>query len=176
MRCPRCSGDLSQISYLEKVFIFSCPACHGQAVTMSGLRAIGIDEESIKKIWSAAVNGQTSKELPCPECNDLMQSLKIDDGQTVFFIDVCTMCHVLWFDLGELEKLPLEPEKETEDIPQKAKEILAEYAIKNVKPPSDCDPQNWMYASYRNFRLPTEQEMPFFIISAILNLILRLLH
>lgn len=171
MLCPRCHSDLSQISD-KGIFLFFCPACHGQAVTMSGMRSLGIEEDSIRKIWSAAVKGKLGNELPCPECGNLMCVVKIDDGQTVFYIDVCTKCHILWFDSGELEKIPLTPAEKVEELPQRAREILAEHAIKNVKPPADHS--GLMYASYRNFRIPSEEEMPFALIIAALNLIIRL--
>ena len=176
MHCPRCHCDLSKISHQNKIFIFSCPICHGQALTMSGLRSLGVDENDTRSIWSAALNGNWGKELPCPECGNLMHVVKIDDGQSVFYIDICTKCHILWFDFGELEKIPLAPPENKEDIPQLAKEILAENAIKNVKPPVECKSDNWMlYATYRNFRIPSEEESRFFIAATAISALIRLL-
>ena len=108
MRCPRCSVELSK-GIFQNIISFRCPVCGGQAVTMSGLRSMGVDEENIASLWRNAISGRSGSEVGCPECKAPMRSLKVDNGETVFDIDLCTRCHTLWFDLGELEKIPCTP-------------------------------------------------------------------
>ena len=105
MRCPRCSCELTRDFY-DNIVSFRCPVCGGRAVTMSGLRTLGVDRENIASLWGSAVRGKAKCEICCPECGDPMQVLKVDTGDAVFDIDLCVKCHTLWFDLGELEKIP----------------------------------------------------------------------
>lgn len=131
MKCPRCQCELVNDRYQNKILSFFCPSCRGQAVTISGLRKLGVDEENTRNFWLAAAKGKLGSKLNCPECNGEMRIIKVDDGQCKFFIDLCQKCQLLWFDSGELEKIPLIP-PESENLPQQAKEILAKNAIQSV--------------------------------------------
>lgn len=132
MICPRCKCELIQYHYQNKIISFSCPECYGQALTIGALRTLGVEEENTRSFWIAASKGKLGAQLSCPECSGEMRIIKVDDGQCKFFIDLCLKCQLLWFDRGELEKIPVLP-PEKDELPQRAKEILAENAIKNVR-------------------------------------------
>ena len=176
MLCPRCQTGLHKHHYQEKVFAFSCPVCKGIALTLGGLRSLRVDEENIRNIWEAAIKGKSGTQLPCPECRQEMQIIKVNDGQTDFYIDICTKCHIIWFDPGELEKIPVMPEQPVEDIPQRAKEILAENAIKNVRV---YDDKTMRFYRSRAVWIPAHGEDPVFWLMVVINalgLLLRIIR
>ncbi len=146
MLCPRCQTELEKNTCGGKVFAFSCPNCNGQAITLSALRTLGVEEENTRNIWKAATKGKLGDNLPCPECKGNMRIVKVDDGKSVFYIDLCIKCHTVWFDFGELEKIPVRPPVIEEELPQRAKEILALHAIEKVKP---VDPETTDYLRRR---------------------------
>lgn len=148
MGCPRCGAGLNQSFYNNSIVVMNCPVCHGKAVTMSGLRALGVEPENTTNIWRAAQKGKLGTNLCCPECGKEMQIVKVDDGTTVFYIDVCTQCHLIWFDAGELEKIPIPPQTAAEeDMPQRAREILAIHQTGKMYPDDDdiTPAGTWMY-------------------------------
>jgi hypothetical protein len=51
-------------------------------------------EELISKV--ASKGGTTEQAL-----------IKLDDGSNIFYIDVCISCHLIWFDFGELNMIPV---------------------------------------------------------------------
>lgn len=176
MFCPRCQTELHKHLYNEKIFAFSCPVCKGIAITMAGLRSLSVDEENIRNIWKAAIKGKLGTLLPCPECRKEMQVIKVNDGQTDFFIDLCTQCHIIWFDPGELEKIPVMTEPPTEEIPQRAKEILAENAIKNVRV---YDDDTISFCRRRRIWIPADGEAPVWWLTVAIDaliLLLRIIH
>ena len=149
MGCPRCGAGLNQSFYNNSIVVMNCPVCHGKAVTMSGLRALGVEPENTTNIWRAAKKGKLGTNLCCPECGKEMQIVKVDDGTTVFYIDVCTQCHLIWFDAGELEKIPIPPRPaDAEDMPQRAREILAIHRAGEVSTDNDdiSPAGGWMYS------------------------------
>ena len=137
MRCPRCSVELTKSMYDNKIIAFYCSCCGGIAVTMAGLRSLGVAGENTFNIWQSAITEPIKKHLPCPGCHEMMSSVKLSDGDTRFYIDVCVKCHTLWFDAGELERIPLDIAVPQNELPQKAREILALHDIEKVKYPEE---------------------------------------
>ena len=130
MNCPRCQTPLEK-TFFRNVISFSCPHCHGQAMTLSGLRSIGVEQENLTAIWRSANAGKLDSQIYCPECRHPMRLLKLDNGNNIFYIDLCTVCHILWFDFGELAQLPVIEAVKKEKLPitvqDKNSEILREY-------------------------------------------------
>ena len=124
MECPRCSVTLQKSSYCN-IIVFYCPHCHGVAVTVSGLRSLGVDPENIYNIWASANAGKRGCELSCPECDNPMRLIKIDNLGTTFYVDVCIRCQLIWFDSGELEKIPVTTSAGIDTLPPQVKEIAA---------------------------------------------------
>ena len=106
MNCPRCGTPLEK-SYYNKIINFHCPHCNGQAVTLSGLRSLGVDPDNLAAIWQSANAGKLGTLLNCPECGKPMRVVKLDNGNNICYIDSCISCHVIWFDFGELENIPV---------------------------------------------------------------------
>jgi Zn-finger nucleic acid-binding protein len=106
MNCPRCATPLEQVK-IGTVLAFSCRSCHGQAITLEALRTLGVSPENTTAIWRSASAGKLGKLLTCPECGNQMRVIKLDDGSNIFYIDVCISCHLIWFDFGELNMIPV---------------------------------------------------------------------
>lgn len=99
-RCPG-HGALQTVALAERLLAAECADCGGTLLAMDDWRAWhasapstpgGIDE--VIEIFDAA----TARH--CPECDRLMQRLRVSAGQD-FRIDRCTHCQNLWFDRGE---------------------------------------------------------------------------
>ena len=176
MLCPRCHIQLKKILYDQQSVAYECSVCHGIALTMAGLRNLGVSTENSANIWKAALKKHKGCVLPCPECRTPMSVVKLDDGEIKFEIDVCTKCHIIWFDPGELEHIPLVPpqEKSDADLPDKAREILALHEISKVKAPEEPVTVPYRLGS-SSFNFSSSSTGYGEIICAVLNLIIRMI-
>ena len=152
MNCPRCATPLEKNLYKDTVVSFFCPFCHGQIITLSALRALGVNNENSGNIWQAAKKGRSGAQLPCPECGKTMKIVKLDDGNQKFYIDVCIHCHAIWFDFGELDKIPVQPPiaGKDDELPAKAKEILALNDVKNINEQYEFSERKNFFSEYIN--------------------------
>lgn len=108
MKCPVCKANLRRAKY-EGLPVYCCDSCGGYLVQTS--RARGIErrrEKSDAELAEAAeAAGSGSEGLrACPRCHRSMNK-EISRGKTVFQIDKCSSCDVIWFDPGELARLQL---------------------------------------------------------------------
>ncbi len=165
MHCPQCGQKLQQTNESGAI-VFSCPSACGKYLTFAALRTLGTDNSSINTLWSNARNGNFRSGVPCPECRNKMRQLKIGTENISFDLDVCTGCCSLWFDSGELEHIPRIRELHEDQLPQRAKEILALHKVENlsVSQPSafssgnDAEPDSrWKYIPLI-LGLPVEKE------------------
>jgi Zn-finger nucleic acid-binding protein len=117
--CPRCRTPLTKGTLKNDIDSWACPNHHGVGITLS--EAWGhLQDDEVKAIWSAAKNGQPS-DLKSPALGKEMVRIEItvdsdeeegNRGPDAFQIelDVSVDEQFIWFDAGELEKMP-------EDIP-----------------------------------------------------------
>ena len=95
-----------------------CPAGHGQAVAEPVVARLTSPEEAqaiLRAPEWATTDGTTSEVLDCPWCARAMRGVaaparrqylgEAPDADAVR-VDVCALCQVVWFDTGELERLP----------------------------------------------------------------------
>ncbi len=85
--------------------------------------------DSINTLWRHAISG---KEPPsaraCPSCRRAMLEVALSDTDTVR-VDVCRLCHFVWFDAHETESLvarplpPREPKKPSFRVPTHLKAV-----------------------------------------------------
>lgn len=132
MICPRCSVELEKSNYNDAVICYTCPHCNGQMLTMGGLRTLGVEPGNAFAIWDAALKGKLGSSLNCPECGSAMNSVKIDNGDCVFYVDICIRCHAIWFDIGELEKLPFQAVHTPPVQPLAAKNNAVNYSVGDI--------------------------------------------
>ncbi len=138
MRCPRC-GRILRREKCGGAITFYCPDGCGRYITLAALRTYGVEKENVNALWSNARNGNSIPGLRCPSCNLPMQQLKIGKDSITFDLDICTGCCGLWFDKGELEQIPVKTRKIADELPQKAKEILALHQIETIAEQGNSD-------------------------------------
>jgi Zn-finger nucleic acid-binding protein len=132
--CPKCNLPLTRVATSEGIF-WMCTGCGGRAVTVELLRRT-FTPESINPLWRHAISGQTAGPRPCPSCRRLMQEVALSETATVR-VDVCRLCHFVWFDAHETETLAPRP------IPARKPKIPAKL---NPEPAAFGDPWgpgNW---------------------------------
>ena len=121
--CPRCKAPLKEVRTSGGV-LYGCDVCGGRAVTIELLRK-RFTPESINPLWLHAMQGEGRVGLPCPSCRQPMIGVALPDHAEIN-VDVCQHCHFIWFDAHEVDTLvPRQPEPDTPELPQKAREMLA---------------------------------------------------
>lgn len=124
MRCPNCDQELVREFY-EKVIVFRCPHCGGRMMTVSGLRSLCADRAFVELLWRTAKTGYAESGPDCGSCHMPMRRVTLPLAGHPLELDLCCTCQTVWFDPSELERIPLpEPEAE-EELPPKARELLA---------------------------------------------------
>lgn len=148
MRCPDCATALTSREKVGRHFFF-CPDCDGQAVTLPVLKA-EVDQGYVKQLWAFARPASCTKTRACPSCATTMQAIHppaaagsgasaLDD----LTIELCRACQLLWFDAGELQRLPgggrvsdaIEPDPDARMALAHAKllSIAAEASLRDTK-------------------------------------------
>ena len=105
MKCPRCGSELRE-NHGNGAVGYRCPSGCGSFMTLAALRSLGVPAQLTAELWRNARIGNTIPGQVCPNCRRRMQLLKLGDDDTCFDLDICTGCQSLWFDPGELERLP----------------------------------------------------------------------
>ncbi len=131
MRCPQCGSKL-QRNDISGVITFRCPGGCGQYLTFAALRALHVESDNVNALWRNAKNGNYIAGVHCPSCNLPMRQLKIGTGSISFDLDICPVCTALWFDKGELEQIPVKIPAIADELPQRAKEIMALHQIETI--------------------------------------------
>lgn len=89
-----------------------------------GLLRRTVAKEAVDQIWNAAREQRVARGRPCPSCNDSMH--EVSSGPSGPAVDVCRVCHFVWFDPTEFEQIPSAPVPAAEPVtPERATEILA---------------------------------------------------
>jgi len=115
--CPICKTDLRR-NYIHGGITFICDKCHGKMVAFTMLRKNFCCQDAINDLWRQAAQGGNTL-LRCPYCQKQMKTITVQEGEDVFELDICMPCQQIWFDPGEMEKIP------TEDIPEDPLAIVA---------------------------------------------------
>ena len=125
LSCPRCLQPLTKTTSVHGVF-WSCAACGGKALGVDVLRRT-FARDQINAVWRRAREGEGSSGPACPSCHNAMIEVAATPEQDPR-IDVCLLCHFLWFDADELARLsPAEPKKQAAEpeLSPEAKQALA---------------------------------------------------
>ena len=128
--CPTCQRPLKETRTSYGIF-WSCETCGGRAVSVELLRH-AFTPESINPIWLHAIRGEGQSSRKCPVCRRPMIEVNLSDNADVR-VDVCRLCHFVWFDAREVENLtprPLPPP--APELPQEARELLAIEKVKQL--------------------------------------------
>lgn len=120
--CPRCSLPLKQEQVARRNF-WVCDNCSGRAVTLELLRQT-FTPASINPLWLHAIRGEGTTGCRCPSCRNAMTQVDLSEN-TAVNVDVCRICHFVWFDSHEIERLVPQPSKAAPEISKKHRETLA---------------------------------------------------
>lgn len=114
-KCPQCRAPLIKATQENGIDCWACPSQDGFAITLS--EAWGhLQDDEVKAIWKAAKTGQPSP-LKSPVLGTDMVRIEItvdDDeeegnrgpGAFQIELDVSVDEQFIWFDAGELERMP----------------------------------------------------------------------
>ncbi len=111
--------------------IWACPACGSRAATVAFLRK-HVPQVLVNDIWQTAQSPDAVCKRKCPGCDALMAEVEMKGFAP---LDVCTICHFIWFDPGEHEALPTRMDKtlEREVLPQKTREAIALARLDSIR-------------------------------------------
>ncbi|RZJ09175.1 MAG: hypothetical protein EOP39_12070 [Rubrivivax sp.] len=114
MRCT-CSGQgiLKPMTLAPQLPSRQCEACEGSLLALDAYRRWR-DASPTQDAQSAStvIHGLLAVEdsagaRACPQCNRLMQRLRVSTDAPDFRVDRCSPCQVVWFDRGEWQALAL---------------------------------------------------------------------
>ncbi len=108
--CPRCNLPLKEARMSHGVF-WACDKCGGRAVGLELLRRT-FTPESINPLWLHAISGAGKIGPRCPSCRRPMIDVALSEN-TAVNVDVCRLCHFVWFDTHEVETLVPRPLPQT---------------------------------------------------------------
>lgn len=94
---------------------YGCPKCAGRAVNLAIFRR-SVAADTMRKFWLKVLDAPEiahHARLPCPACaKPMVPAAAAGREKEEVQLDVCRSCHMMWVDHGELEALPLSPQKE----------------------------------------------------------------
>jgi len=103
LSCPNCKSRLARTT-TPNGFIYLCGKCSGRAVALSVLRKQA-SRDFLKTLWTQSF-GQRHTGRRCPHCDRPMVEVQPHTPDNSLTLDVCTRCHVVWFDPGEFGQIP----------------------------------------------------------------------
>src|SRR5450432_3364048 len=101
--CPRCATPLAQVKMEHGIF-WACETCGGRALNVELLRRT-FTKESINPLWQHVLANAGSVGRPCPCCGRAMAEVALIDQPDSPAVDVCRLCHFVWFDANEMKDL-----------------------------------------------------------------------
>ena len=132
LTCPKCQTGLEKRSTGKGIF-WHCVSCDGRAATLPLLRR-SVHPEFLRALWLSASNGTSAAHCRCPFCKRPMAEVPAKGVSEDFFLDVCTACHLVWFDLHEFQALPQKPAAAAEvELPAAAREKLALLKVECIR-------------------------------------------
>ncbi|NDD91231.1 hypothetical protein EBZ37_04010 [bacterium] len=102
--CPNCASALESVP-IDGGALWTCFTCKGRAIGIGLLNRIS-DSTLIQEIWIRAKSENSPTGKPCPLCRRLMLNITTGPKLGTVTLDVCQICYWIWFDPGELDKLP----------------------------------------------------------------------
>lgn len=109
MKCPCCSNELSPLAVGSSLTVDVCrTGCAG--IWFDEKELASVDEvhelkrpESLRTLKNAAVAIDRERARACPKCtNEILHRVYYDPGNCVE-VDRCLKCAGVWLDIGELE-------------------------------------------------------------------------
>ena len=128
--CPRCNLSLKEVRMSHGVF-WTCDKCGGRAVGLELLRRT-FTPESINPLWRHTISGEGKVGPRCPSCRRPMIDVALSENAAVN-VDVCRLCHFVWFDTHEVETLVPRPLPAAfPEMPQATREAIAMLKVQEL--------------------------------------------
>ena len=162
--CPHCNATLIRRKSPVLGLVWVCPSCRGRAMTLELLRR-AVPQPMVNRLWQRARSGEHPVNRSCPACKRRMAEVPVAlDADRTLHLDVCTGCHVVWFDPREFESLPKLPPKpvEKEQLSPEAREAIAMAkldALNQQSPLSGLErdaPDHWWHFAMALCGIPVE--------------------
>lgn len=145
---------------------YRCSGCGGRMISFSVLRKLCADGGFLNLLWRTARDGYAERGPECPVCRTPMRRVTLPLAGRGIELDVCCSCQTVWFDPGELERLPRPADGAAEELPPKVREALAMQSIRDMKEKShssdseeDMPDSGWQYL-LAWFGIPVETDAP----------------
>ncbi|MFZ9937414.1 MAG: rhomboid family intramembrane serine protease [Luteolibacter sp.] len=135
---------------------FICAQCEGRVGNLALLRRT-LQPEVVNHLWRKVCDAHPTDHhgiLRCPSCRGRMHPAgeTCADGTEVQ-LDVCRICQIVWFDAGEIERLPRLPPPKPPPKPGRftpeAAEVLAPMLAEHERGRSE---QNWDQGSWNTMQ------------------------
>ena len=101
--CPACRLPLGEVRMPHGVF-WACSRCGGRALSVELLRRT-FTGDSINFFWSRVIAQLGAPGRDCPCCGRSMTEVALANTLDSARIDVCQLCHFVWFDADEISVL-----------------------------------------------------------------------
>lgn len=125
--CPRCHVTLEEREHEIPGFNVKadhCPECQGIFLDKNELKKL-TGQRNINQLITEYLGVDVGSELLCPSCGGLMDDEHFEGEAAKITIDVCTTCHGVWLDDGELDALAALDDKSFDKLsPEKRAEVL----------------------------------------------------
>lgn len=163
--CPTCGVHMRRYKTAEGLQ-WVCPRCDGRTATVAVLRKT-LDDRYVRALWTtAATDGMWSPGKRCPACGRAMREVTTP-GAPPLALDVCRLCHLVWFDAGEHARTPAAPPpaplptSADRGLPPEAVEAIARARMETVTWESrrrglDDGPDQWWQVIPALFGVPVE--------------------
>ena len=117
---------------------WTCPSCAGRLVGMGPLRK-ELPRPVLNAIWAKVRDEQGVERRTCPCCSHKMREVYPEHTPRLPALDVCRLCHVVWFDPQEFEILPRIQRAPDRDLYTETRRAIAARRTR----PHRHDPQPW---------------------------------
>jgi Zn-finger nucleic acid-binding protein len=107
LQCPRDNTPLEEREHEIpgfNVFADHCPKCEGIFLDEDELERL-TGKRNVNQLITEYLGVDVGSDLVCPNCGGLMDDEHFKNETGDITIDVCTTCHGVWLDRGELEAI-----------------------------------------------------------------------
>ena len=106
MQCPKCYGDMVNVSDEDITNVYRCDTCHGLHFEL--LNQQNLDEVAAHVHLDTGDDslGEEYNEMvyvECPKCDMIMDQRSLDEPVKIRF-ELCIACHATFLDAGEFRQ------------------------------------------------------------------------
>ena len=151
---------------MEDGTFWACARCGGRALSVELLRHT-FTNESINPFWRRVISDLGAAGRACPYCGRAMLEVALADTPDSPKVDVCRLCHLVWFDANELLGLDQRPLPVTPPpLPAEARQAIAILEVKHMAQEAEgtdfdsAPPDEWWKQVAAFFGVPVEFDAP----------------